>query len=104
MERSAIEGGSSSSGGAGNEGVYGLGVSRRQTTQWTGPWEEQGRRRPWERAGPVGRSGAGRRMTNNLNFIGQEATAGTEVVTIKLRGTESSVLIAAVLGWNSTTQ
>ena len=54
--------------------------------------------------GVRGSSGAGRRMTKNLNFIGHKATAVTEVVTIKLRGTESSVLIAAVLGWNSTTQ
>ena len=35
--------------------------------------------------GASGSSGAGRRTTNNLTFIGQEATAGTEVVTIKLK-------------------
>ena len=28
---------------------------------------------------------AGRRMTNNLTFVRQETTVGTEVVTIKLK-------------------
>ena len=34
--------------------------------------------------GASGSSGAGRRTTKILNFIEQETTAGTEVVTIKL--------------------
>ena len=54
--------------------------------------------------GASGSSEAGRRTTNTMNFIGKEETAGTEVVTIKLRGTESSDPISAVLGWNFTTQ
>ena len=32
-----------------------------------------------------GSSGAGRRTTNNLNFIEQDKTAGTEVLTLKLK-------------------
>ena len=44
-----------------------------------------GRRGEEASLGASGYSGAGRRMTNNLNFIGQEATGGTEVVTIKLK-------------------
>ena len=48
--------------------------------------------------GTSGSSGAGRKMTNTLTFIGQGVPPCTEHSNYKLRETESCDPIAAVLG------
>ena len=57
-----------------------------------------------ERAGQVEQGGAGRRTYGHSTrpTTGQEHI-GKKLSNLNLRGTEYSALIAAVLGWNSTT-
>ena len=57
-----------------------------------------------EPQGASGSSGAGRRMTEPRISTGQDQQRVQTWHSINLRGTESSALIAAVMGWTSTTQ
>ena len=89
MERRVREGGNSnsSSGGTRNEDVNGIGVGDRQhngrgSGRNRGGGVPRSERAQWS---GVERSGAGQRTTNILTFIGQETTAVTEAVTIKLK-------------------
>ena len=57
-----------------------------------------------ESQGASGSSGAGRRMNEPRVWTGLDQQRVRTHNSINLRGTESSALIAVVLGWNSTTQ
>ena len=45
----------------------------------------------------------GGQLRMNLDLQGARNTAGRKVAILKLKGTESSAIIAAVMGWSSTT-